>query len=489
MSFISVTFYLFFIAVLAIYHLSPKKYRYLILLISSYLFYGWAEHKVVFILLLTTGITYVGGRVLERRPSTRLYALFFILNMSVLLVFKYTNFAISNLNKIAIALNPLWNSIPALKIILPIGLSFYVFQSTSYLSDVYRGRIKPEYNFLKYASFVSFFPTLLSGPIQKARDLLPQINNPGDVDFEQGRKGFILFVWGIFQKLVVANSLAVIVNHTFKNINAIPPNQQTAFCIVSAISFSLYIYADFSSYSDLARGVAKLLGIEIGRNFNNPYLSTSTSEFWRRWHVSLNDWFIENIYIPLGGNRKGILRKYLNVFSVFFISGLWHGASWNFVVWGCVNGIFVIVGQLLKPLKQVIYKKINVDENVESIVWINRIIVFWLITITWVFFKNDINSSLYIIRKITIFSPIRLFVPEVLTISGAAVSTFLTFIATIFFCFVQFHRQDEAKTYMIFKRQPVGIQMLLMAILLYISIFVWAAAGTTVNTDYLYFQF
>ena len=148
MSFISVTFYLFFIAVLAIYHLSPKKSRYLILLISSYLFYGWAEHKVVFILLLTTGITYVGGRVLERRPSTRLYALFFILNMSVLLVFKYTNFAISNLNKIAIALNPLWNSIPALKIILPIGLSFYVFQSTSYLSDVYRGRTKPEYNFL-----------------------------------------------------------------------------------------------------------------------------------------------------------------------------------------------------------------------------------------------------------------------------------------------------------------------------------------------------
>ena len=489
MSFISVTFFLFFIVVLVTYHFSPKKYRYLVLLISSYLFYGWAEHKVVLVLLLTTIITYWGGRILERRSSRWIYSLFFFLNLSVLLIFKYTNFAISNLNKIAISLNPLWSSIPALKIILPIGLSFYVFQSTSYLSDVYRGRMKPERNFLKYASFVSFFPTLLSGPIQKARELIPQIISPKDVDFDQGRKGFILFVWGIFQKLVIANSLAVIVNHTFKNINAIPPNQQTMFCIISAISFSLYIYADFSSYSDLARGTAKLLGIEVGRNFNNPYLSTSTSEFWRRWHVSLNDWFVENIYIPLGGNKKGKLRKYLNVFSVFFISGLWHGAAWNFVVWGCVNGIFVIIGQLLTPLKQMIYKKFNVDENVESVIWINRIIVFWLITITWVFFRNDINSSLYIIRKITLFSPIRLFVPEVLTISGTAVSTFLTFIATLFFCFVQCHRQDEANTYRVFKRQPVGFQILLMAILLYISMFVWAAAGATVNTDYLYFQF
>lgn len=487
MNFISMAFLVFFTVFFGVYYLVPKKYRYIVLAIGSYVFYGWGSVGVLSVLLLTTLITYTGG-ILARQRSKKVYALFFSMNLLVLLAFKYLNFFAENVNRICgmFGSGYLFGSVPDL--ILPIGLSFYVFQSMTYLGDVYRGRIEAERNFLRYSAFVAFFPSILSGPIQKARILLPQIAEPYDFDSERAVKGFILFIWGIFQKIAVANNLAVIVNVVYDNYQSYDKTN-TAYFIVAALSFSVYIYADFSSYSDMARGIAKILGIEIGKNFNNPYLSVSCSEFWRRWHVSLNEWLTENVYIPLGGNRKGKIRKYINVFLVFLISGIWHGASWNFVLWGAVNGIFVIIGQFLQPIRKRIYTAIKVDDACESIVFLRRIMVFWLITITWVFFRNDISTSLYIIKNIVLFYPVKLFEPALLTICGTEVRTLGTIIMVVIFCIIQYCRKDEGKYYLKFRKQPVFMQCMVLAVIIYICIFKASATSTTLNTQFLYFQF
>ncbi len=292
MNFLSWSFAGFIAAFVIVYYCIPARYRYILLLAGSFIFYGWSDWHYLPILGGVILISYTGGMVLFRHKNRLIYLLFFAADLGVLAFFKYTNFFISN-----------WDaatgmSLAALDIILPVGLSFYVFQSISYLSDVYRKGLTPEKNILRYGAFASFFPTILSGPIQKSRNLLPQIRNPR-FDSEQAIKGTILFIWGAFVKICVANRLLTIVGTVFTS-NAYL-TYGTAYYIAAAVSFSLYIYADFSSYSDMAQGLAKVLGIDIGRNFRNPYLSTSLSEFWRRWHSSLNDWFVENIYIPLGG--------------------------------------------------------------------------------------------------------------------------------------------------------------------------------------------
>lgn len=249
------------------------------------------------------------------------------------------------------------------------------------------------------------------------------------------------------------------------------------------------IYADFSSYSDMARGISMILGIDIGKNFNNPYLSQSTAEFWNRWHISLNEWFIENVYIPLGGNRKGITRKYINMLIVFLISGLWHGAHWHFVVWGVLNGVLAIIGLILKPARNYVYEKLNVDESVESIVAIKRIIVFYLITLTWIFFTSGIMDSIGIWKKILLFNYLSIFNSNLLNIAGTAVGTFVTMITTIIFCKIQIKRQHENLLYEKYEKQPFFMQSLIVAIAICICIFGASVTSANVNTQFLYFQF
>ena len=229
--------------------------------------------------------------------------------------------------------------------------------------------------------------------------------------------------------------------------------------------------------------------IDVGRNFINPYLSRSTSEFWNRWHVSLNDWFIENLYIPLGGNRKGKARKYLNVFLVFLISGLWHGASWHFVLWGIINGIIVIVGQILSPLKKSIYHKLGIDENLESIVLLKRTGVFLLISLKWIFFNMRTIHAIAIIQTLFDFDFISFFSPDLLTIAGSAVSTFNTAILTLCFIVVQCYRQEEAKTYSVFCSQPLFFQSLLLAFIVCLCIFGYFSTDSYIDTQFIYFQF
>ena len=484
MNYLSIVFFAFFIIFFGVYYLTPSKYRYLVIFMGSYFFYGYANLKMLLVLIFITIISYVGGLVLERKRSKVIFASFFFLEIVVLLVFKYTNFVIMNANVLynrftgkSIELS--WN------IVLPVGLSFMIFQACTYLSDVYRNQIEVEKNILRYASFVSFFPTVLSGPIQKARNLLPQIKAPANFELDRGKKGIMLFVWGAFEKIMVANKLNVI----YTSIIPDYVNHSSAEILIGAIAFSLYIYADFSSYSDMARGVGFVLGIDVGKNFNNPYLSQSTAEFWKRWHISLNEWFIENVYIPLGGNRKGIIRKYLNMMVVFLISGLWHGAYWHFVAWGAINGIFVIVGLTIKPFKHLIYEKLKIDEKIESIIAIKRIVVFYLITLTWVFFTSGVRDSLQICKRIVLFNYLSIFDANLLNISGTAVGTLVTALTTIAFCKVQFIRQDEKCMYEKYDKQPFFFQCLLIAIIICICIFGASATSANIDTQFLYFQF
>ena len=487
MNYLSVYFFVFIIFFTIIYYVVKPQYRYIAIFIGSYIFYGYANIKMLLVLALITLISYIGGLMIgkwEGRGKTAVYAVSFLLEIVVLAVFKYTSFILDNVNYLS---DKLFGTTFSINwgIVLPIGLSFIIFQSCNYLSEVYRGKVKAEKNIIRYASFVAFFPTVLSGPIQKARNLLPQITSPKAFDYEQAKKGTLLFIWGAFEKIMVANRLNAIYMSILSNYS----NKSSAELLIGAICFSLYIYADFSSYSDMARGIAKIMGIEVGKNFNNPYLSQSTSEFWRRWHISLNDWFIENIYIPLGGNRKGVVRKYINVFIVFFISGLWHGANWHFVAWGMINGIFVIIGQILKPFKKRIYKKLNIDESVESIVFIRRVIVFFLITFTWVFFTSGVMDSLKILKRIILFNYLSIFNPELLNVGGTAVVTFITLVATIFFCWIQLKRQDEHKAFEVYNRQPFFLQCLSVALMVFVCVFGACATDVSVDTQFVYFQF
>lgn len=486
MNYLSLIFFGFIPLFLVIYYIVPQKCRYIVIAIGSYIFYGFADFRLLIVLMSVTVLTYIGGLFLQKKKTRAVYALFMILTILILLVFKYTNFTFRNINLIlAKFAGETAYQLTSVNFILPVGLSFIVFQACTYLGDVYRDKLNVEKNILRYAAFVAFFPTILSGPIQKARELLPQIKEPMPFDAETAKKGTILFVWGAFEKIMVANKLLVIVNRVFGDYE----NYNSVYYIIAAVCFSLYIYADFASYSDMARGIAMLMGIRVSKNFNNPYLSCSTAEFWNRWHMSLNAWFIENIYIPLGGNRKGVLRKYINTFIVFFISGLWHGAAYRYIVWGVVNGGLVITGQILKPLKSRIYSAIHVDEEVESIKYLRRVIVFIQITITWIFFNNGVSVSLIILKRIVLLNLINLFDQNLFSISGTLAATFTTAVAALLFVYIQLKRQNESKEYERYSRQPLLFQTAILGILICICVFGACSTDATVNTQFIYFQF
>jgi len=396
-----------------------------------------------------------------------------------------TNFTIDSINKVYAKLFNTDGVLNELNILLPVGLSFYVFQSTTYLVDVYNKKMSPEKNVLRYAAFVSFFPTILSGPIQKARELLPQIVSPNEFDYLHAKKGTCLFIWGAFEKLLVANYLYKV----FSPIYAEYTNFTGVYYLIAAFSFSLYIYSDFSGYSDMARGISMIMGIDIADNFNNPYLSTSTAEFWRRWHVSLNNWFTEYIYIPLGGSRKGVVRKYINIMIIFSISGIWHGSYWHFVAWGVINGTLVVIGQITKPIRNSIYNKLKIDQSLESILLIKRIIVFLLITITWVFFINGIPESIHIISNMFTDAPYRYFDKNLISIAGETLLTLITITMTLIFIVIQCMR---IKGYVYFERfckQPELIQCILLGLVVSLCILAAGASTTEINTQFLYFKF
>ena len=346
MLFNSYEFLIFFPIVTLIYFLIPHKVRYIWLLITSYYFYMCWNVKYALILLLSTFITYISGLLIEEANEIKskkisikwknIFMFFcFIINLLILFLFKYFDFAVENIN---IILSNLGMKVlkPSFDVVLPVGISFYIFQALSYTVDVYRKDVQAEKNFFKYALFVSFFPQLVAGPIERSKNLLKQIHERHYFNAQRVKDGLLLMIWGGFQKIVVADRAAIVVDTIFNNF----PKYGGMYIIVGALLFAIQIYCDFAGYSTIAIGVAKVMGFELMENFNAPYFSQSVSEFWRRWHISLSSWFRDYLYIPLGGNRKGKLRKYINLMIVFLVSGLWHGAEWSFVVWGALNRDF-----------------------------------------------------------------------------------------------------------------------------------------------------
>lgn len=337
MLFTSITFLYYFLPlVLIFYFITPKKYRNIILLISSIIFYAYGEPKYVFLMLLEIIISYYGAILIDKYPRYKetILAIFITIHLGLLCIFKYTNFLISNINNI-------FNSnISPLNIIMPIGISFYTFQIISYLVDVYKKKVPPQKNILTLATYISLFPQLIAGPIVRYKDINEELKNR-TITLEDTSYGFRRFIIGLAKKVIIANSLGELFNILNNNVPI-----SLASTWLKSLSYMLQIYFDFSAYSDMAIGLGCIFGFHFLENFNYPYISKSITEFWRRWHISLGSWFKDYLYIPLGGSRRGPLILIRNILIVWFLTGLWHGASWNFIIWGLYFGLILLIEKL-----------------------------------------------------------------------------------------------------------------------------------------------
>ncbi len=346
MIFHSLDFLVFFSLTLAIYWRLPHRAQNVFLVLASYVFYGYVHPWFVALVFATTVLDYWAGRGMAAQPQRKrmFLALSLLGNLGMLGFFKYFNFFVDNVHA-ALAPLGLTLPIPALRVVLPVGVSFYTFQELSYTIDVFRGRLTARRDFIDFAAFVCFFPQLVAGPIERASRLLPQVERPRTFSWEDVRQATFLMIWGYFQKLVIADNVGVIANKVFAL-------ERPAFAVLWAgvFAFAIQIYADFSAYSDIARGAARWLGVDLMRNFNHPYLAVGPTDFWRRWHISLSSWFRDYVYIPLGGSRTTTARTGINVMITFLLSGFWHGASWNYVLWGGYHGLLLLAGRALAPL-------------------------------------------------------------------------------------------------------------------------------------------
>ncbi|WP_290697794.1 MBOAT family O-acyltransferase [Lacinutrix sp.] len=367
--------FLFLPFTLLIYYLAPKRAKNLILLVLSLGFYTWGEKELVVLIILSALIDYLAGLIIlsGKRKLGLILSLFF--NLSILVYFKYSNFVFSNLVEILQNFNITTTSANRFaNVVLPLGISFYTFQTMSYTIDVYRGSVKANKNFIHFATYVTLFPQLIAGPIVRYSHIEKELKNR-TTSFPLFAEGVERFIIGLAKKMIIANNCAFLVDGIFN----LPANEASVIITwLGVIAYSFQIYFDFSGYSDMAIGLGKMFGFNFPENFNYPYISKSIQEFWRRWHITLSSWFKDYLYISLGGNRKGTLRTYLNLFIVFFITGLWHGASWTYIIWGISHGLFIVIEKLgLKKLLNKAGKGLSVFYTLLAV------------NITWPIFRSD----------------------------------------------------------------------------------------------------
>jgi D-alanyl-lipoteichoic acid acyltransferase DltB (MBOAT superfamily) len=390
MLFNSIDFAVFLPLVFALHWIFPKdsKEQNALLLFASLFFYGWWDFRFLGLILFSSIVDFVIGLKLyttaaaSKRKVLLSLSLFF--NLGLLGFFKYFLFFQESFVS---AFNFFGGSIDgySLSIVLPVGISFYTFQTLSYTIDIYRKEIKPVRRFIDFATFVTFFPQLVAGPIERASKMLPQLEKKRSFSFEQGKEGVHLIVFGLFRKIVIADNLGMYVDRVWEYPEAITPFM----AVFASVFFSVQIYMDFSGYSRIARGVAKLFGIELMVNFNYPYKARSFGEFWSRWHISLSTWFRDYLYIPLGGNRKGSLKTILNLGIVFTISGLWHGAAWNFVLWGVLHFVMLAIERSVK---------IRQTKITDYLLWFKTLV---LVNVSWIFFRApSFDEALIFISKL-----------------------------------------------------------------------------------------
>tara|TARA_X000000950_G_scaffold251991_1_gene313731 strand:+ start:1091 stop:2482 length:1392 start_codon:yes stop_codon:yes gene_type:complete len=382
---------LFFCAALSLYWLVfnvSYKAQNLIVLISSCTFYSFWDYRFLSLLFISIVVDYFIGLKLNKsiKPNKLLLYLSCFFNLGILAFFKYFNFFIDSWIELFQSVGFSFRNNWSLKIILPVGISFYTFQTMSYTIDIYRGKIKPTTDFIAFASFVTFFPQLVAGPIERASSLLPQILRKRKFSTEQATEGFRLILWGLFKKVVVADNLSPFVDSIFSNYTEFGGGTLA----LGALYFSFQIYCDFSGYSDIAIGISKLLGIELMSNFKFPYFSRNIAEFWRRWHISLSSWFRDYLYFPLGGSRGSRMKSIRNVTSIFLISGLWHGANWTFVFWGFIHALLYIPLFITGKHRNFNDKIVAHNTLLPSLKeFIQIIITFFFVLIGWIFFRSE----------------------------------------------------------------------------------------------------
>ena len=477
MPFISFSFAVFFVVVAALYHLAPRIGKnalcaqQILLFAASIVFYAAADLRFLPFLLYVTAVSYLAGLFVRGRVSL---ALFVIADLLPLLFFKYAPQD--------------WHT----RWVFPLGLSFFTFQSVSYIADVYTKKIAAERNPLMVALFVGFFPTIASGPIQRAPVLLPQLKEIHRFDYDNATDGMRLFAWGMFKKLVIADRIAVYVDYVYGNI----PGSHGLALLLATVLYSFQIYCDFSGYSDMAIGVARYFGFDAGRNFDHPYLSQSVGEFWRRWHISLSSWLRDYVYIPLGGSRVALPRIYLNLMITFLVSGVWHGAGWTFVAWGLIHGAYQCVGRATKPLQE----RLRIPAAVRVV------ITFCLVTFAWIFFRaGSMGEALDVIRGIAhIPSEIARLIPyapiaewemhfkEVFALTDPefgflkGMAKVLALLAVLLGIELATQREDGLRR---IKRVPIGVRWIGYVSIVVIVIVILSFAAKSTNTEFLYFQF
>jgi len=468
MLFNSLHFLIFFPIILILYFCTPHKYRWMILLAGSYYFYMSWKAEYIILIMISTLVDYIAGIQIDKAITKKKKKIFLGLslatNLGLLFAFKYFNFFSDSvralLSQFAIPLDPI-----TLKVLLPVGISFYTFQTLSYTIDVYRGKIKPEKHLGIFAVYVSFFPQLVAGPILRAHDFLPQFYIEHKFEYVKAVSGARLMLWGFFKKLVIADGVAITANIVFNN----PGDYSGPYLILATVFFAIQIYCDFSGYSDIAIGAARMMGFDIMQNFRAPYLSKSIGEFWKRWHISLSSWFKDYVYIPLGGNRVKVGRWYINILIVFIVSGLWHGAAFGFLIWGLLHGLYLIIEIILKNVTG----KIKINHYAKRFICIGY--TFILVNIGWVFFRsNNLSDAIYILTH------------TFTNVSDIIVGGVLIFII-IFILFISDLMYSNEKIRLYLKRlRGIGFIRWLFYIFIILTI---AIFGITKGLPFVYFQF
>ena len=387
MLFNSLTFFCFLPIVFVLYWSVRTNLRVqnIFLLFASYVFYGWWDVRFLTLIIASTAVDFILGKIMDTASSSvkrkLLISASMIFNLGLLGVFKYYNFFIENFVVLSDRMG-LSTNLVLLKIILPVGISFYTFQTMSYTIDIYRKKLKHTSDFIAFAAFVGYFPQLVAGPIERAAHLLPQLGEIRVFNSTNAANGLRQALWGFFKKVVIADAVAPLVDLAFSN----PESYSSLALILGAVLFSIQIYCDFSGYSDIAIGISKLFGIELKQNFRTPYFSRDIGEFWRRWHISLSTWFRDYIYIPLGGSKGSTALKIRNTFAIFLVSGFWHGANWTFIFWGLINAILFLPLMLSKGNRKHLDHATLKDTH--KIIW-----TFTLTTLAWIFFRADSLSE------------------------------------------------------------------------------------------------
>jgi len=442
-------------------------------------------------------ISYFSGLIigkLKRKKIKRYFlTISILLLISALFVFKYYNFFITNFRGVVLFLD--WNqSIKTLKLILPVGLSFYTFQSISYVLEVYKGRQKPERHFGIYALYIMFFPQILAGPIERSYNMLPQFRKEHIFEYERVVRGLRLILWGAFLKVIIADRAAVVVNLIYENLS----NYSGPVLIMAIVLYSFQIFCDFAGYSNMAIGIAQILGFRLTNNFDRPYMSKSIKEFWNRWHISLSSWLRDYIYIPLGGNRVSRIKHAINILVTFIVSGLWHGAGWTFVAWGALHGFYLLffdwINILIHKYLKIYGKSLNRFDSL-----IQRFITFSLVTFSWIFFRaKDMSQVEYIISHMLInfksdllkflnfdLSLFQKMLIDKDKILGLTIINWLVLITSIIIMSYVHRLQDNMSIQKYFENKPVIIRWLIYYIFI-IAIFYFATQG---KEQYIYFQF